>query len=208
MNQTPQTSTTPTSTPAPKIMKVIVKPRVNERTARLLIDAGVPFNVRTTQRQNELTTKNAQAAQAAGRDGFRGDRIDAAGNVQADTDAPVFGWDAEGRQSVSLRHVLADVRAKFGWEVTAVSMFRKEGDRMYFLVIVLEDKPAMAMTPALHALLGKAMDRVYGHLHVYRNLDGSVTVNPAHALDEGQAGEIRDLRLIDREAHMRCVLRG
>ncbi|MFA6132319.1 MAG: hypothetical protein WC702_04670 [Patescibacteria group bacterium] len=191
-----------------QIVRFIVKPRINDRAAAMLKGLGVVCTVRSTQRQTELTERNIERASAAGRDGLRGDRTDAVGNRQADSGTPVFGWKAEGRQSVSLRCVLADVTRVFGWSVTGLTMFQKEGDRMYFLVVVLEaGKPALDMSPALQAKLTEILGRTFGHVHCFRNPDGSVTVNPAHALNDDEVGEIRDLRVLDTEAHMRCVPR-
>ena len=164
---------------------ILVRARINEKLAAKLVAAGLP-EPRGRDEQAVLR-RHAEEAGAAGLDPYRRDRGDAAGNKRPDSGVPVFG--KTGIEEGSLRHLSADL-AEHGFRLTAVWMLQKEGDNMVFLnlrFIPTTEEPVFMLTPEAAVLVSGVLNRRYRYLHVFANPDGSATVNPAHAMDDGAA---------------------
>lgn len=191
---------------------ILVRVRLNPKKARALIDACVYLDRRTPERDAELRAEQAAEAEALGLDPYRGDRTDATGTVRPDSGRPVFGWKAEGRQSVSLGCVIQDLGERLAFGLQNVSLLQKPEDRMYFLCLgfkhVGEVERLADLSPRATNEVHTVLGRPYGHLHAFRNQNGSMTINVSHALDPDQVddSEIRDLRVL-KDGGLRCVPR-
>ena len=212
---------------APKTVKLNV--RINPRWAEKLHAAGIFDGKRSVQADQALRARQAGEAAGKGLDPFRGERKDATGTVRPDSGKPVFGWDQEGRQSVTLRHLIADVEGNLGMRLVSVNTMQKEGDKMSSLrmtfalegdAIVLSSSPVHFMSDgcstssidnvqqfSAQGLVNELLGRTYGHLHCFRNPDGSLTVNPSHIEEKPDVSEVRDLR-INSDGSLRCEKRS
>lgn len=189
----------------PKTVKVNV--RINPRWAERLNAAGVNSFVRNTQQDQALRARQASEAVYKGLAPFRGERKDATGTVRPDSGKPVFGWDAEGRQSVTLRHLVADVTDKLHMVLVHANTMQKEGDHMSSLRMTFaHEGEAVVLSEAAQEFVNELLGRTFGHLHCFRNPDGSLTVNPSHIEEKPDVAEIRDLR-IHSDGSLRCEKR-
>lgn len=185
--------------------RVLVKFRVNLHRAAELRAAGLYEIKRTLEQDEALRQKQAVQAQTAGRDPYRGQRVDATGMSRPDSGTPMFTWDPKGRVDVCLATAIADLRKNLGMVLTQVNTLQKPNDHMAFLVLKFENEgKAVELSVSQEQAIEKITVRVYEHLHGYRNPDKSWTFNAAHALDK--TGEIKDVR-INEDCSVRCIVR-
>ncbi|MDO8581323.1 MAG: hypothetical protein Q7S16_00405 [bacterium] len=190
----------------PKTVKLNV--RINPRWAEKLNAAGITPFVRTADADKALRARQAGEAAGKGLDPFRGERKDATGTVRPDSGKPVLGWDAEGRQSITLRHFLADVVGNLQMVLVNANTMQKEGDKMSSLRMTFAPKDeAVVLSLEAQGLVNELLNRTYDHLHCFRNPDGSLTVNPSHIAEQADPAEIRDLR-IHTDGSLRCEKRS
>ena len=191
---------------APETVKLNV--RLNPRWAEKLKAAGINPFVRTVQQDQALRARQATEAVGKGLDPFRGERKDATGTVRPDSGTPVFGWKAEGRQSITLRHLIADVEGNLGMRLVHANTMQKEGDSMSSLRLTFAPEgEVVALSETAHGLVNELLGRTFQHLHCFRNPDGSLTVNPSHIEENPDAAEIRDLRMAS-DGSLRCEKRS
>ena len=191
---------------APKTVKLNV--RINPRWAEKLKAVGITPFVRTVQQDQALRARQATEAAGKGLDPFRGERKDATGTVRPDSGKPVFGWDAEGRQSITLRHLIADVEGNLGMRLVNANTMQKEVDHMSSLRMTFaHEGEAVVLSETAQGLVHELLGRTYGHLHCFRNPDGSLTVNPSHIQEQADPAEIRDLRIAS-DGSLRCEKRS
>lgn len=183
--------------------------RINPRWAEKLNAAGINKFERTQEQDKALRARQAtESVAVAGKDPFRGERKDATGTVRPDSGQPVFGWKQEGRQSVTLRHLFADVEGNLRMVLVNANTMQKEGDHMSSLRLTFapEGTP-VELSVAAQRLVAELLRRTFGHLHCFRNPDGSLTVNPSHIEEKPDAAEIRDFR-ISADGSIRCEKRS
>lgn len=189
--------------------KVLVRIRLNPRWAERLQEAGVDLILRSLEDERRLIERKKTEAESVGREPFRGERKDATGTLQPDSGKSVFGWDQRGRENVSLAFLERDLE-KVGFVLAGANLMQKEGDRMYFLYLTFESsgrETPLAPSREVMAMIRQLLGRFYGNVHAFKNPNGSCTVNPAHAVVEGElpAGTpLRQLR-INATGHFRCV---
>lgn len=193
-----------------KPSKVMFNIRLNEGQAGKLIRAGVRLVERDRHQDAQLRAAQEEEARANGRDPFRGNRTDATGIKRPDSGTPVFGWKAEGRQMVTLGLALQDVQAEdggLGMLLTDIHLVRKDGDRMYSLRLTFMPESSVEETAEVsdgaEAVLEYAATRTFEHLHCFRNPDGSLTINSAHALSPEEVRPRFDMR-IRADGSIRC----
>lgn len=163
---------------------VIVKPRLNPRWTARIVDAGIPLNQRTADRNREIAERHAAEAQSHGRDGWRGNRTDTVGQRQADSGVPVFGWEGTQEKAITLGAIRSDL-VSAGYVLVSANLVQKEGDKMSFLYLRFE--PRDTATPAVMSseasnLIDEVLRSTWHHMHVFQNPNGSATVNPSHML--------------------------
>lgn len=193
---------------APKTVKLNV--RINPRWTERFNAAGIKPFVRTVQADQVMRAKQAAEAAGKGLDPFRGERKDATGTVRPDSGTPVFGWKAEGRESVTLRHLIPDVTSNLRMVLVNANTMQKEGDRMSSLRLTFARKgegEAVVLSPEAKVLIDELLGRTFGHLHCFRNPDGSLTPNPSHIVEEADPTEVRDFR-INSDGSLRCEKRS
>ncbi len=190
---------------------LLINCRVNPNGAQVLMAAGVKVVNQSIERTEQVVQRHAAEAAAIGRDGFRGNRTDTAGNRQADSGVPLFGWDPKGRQLVSMRTMVADLEAQ-GYRLVSVNLRKKDGDTMFSLFVKFQ-KPGEGVTvteigSGAQVAIDRQIHSVFEHCHGYRNPNGSVTINVSHRVDEAQVPStaIRDIR-VRPDGRINTVLR-
>lgn len=182
--------------------KIGIRLRINPRRAQELTMAGI---IQRQRNERAVIARHSEQAAAVGKDAFRGNRTDPAGNKRPDSGTPVFTWKQEGRQLVCLEKVKQDIEA-MGLRLTNANLFQKEGDHMFFLYLnFARERKSFELSPEADLIVSQLLARVYEHVHVYRNPDESATINPAHATDVPPQ-EVRNLRM-DLEGKFRCTPR-
>lgn len=184
----------PQSKPLP-FTKILVRIRCNPAVAlEQLVPAGLPLNARTGERDQAIIARYEAEAKANGTDPYFMSREDRAGTRRSDSGIPVFG--KQGAQNVCPATLRTDLEA-MGYVMVGATVLNKEGDEMYFLVLtflpsVTGIEPA-ALTGEATAIIGRVMAKNFQYMHVWKNPDGSATVNPAHVGDVNRG--TKNLRL-------------
>jgi len=187
-----------------KPTKVMLNIRLNSKRGLEFVNfGGIRLIGRSNKRDTEIRAKQEAESKKLGRDHFRGKRIDATGVKRGDSGIPIFSWTPEGRQHISTRKVREDIETKLGYRIMDAHLMKKEGDKMYFLRVTFNGSTNGDFQPSdeFNLLLANALDRPYGHLHAFRNPDGSVTINSAHALEKKEEEKV--LR-IHADGSVRC----
>lgn len=168
--------------------KIFLKFRINEKRWEELKNAGVAIIKRD---EKEITQNNIKDAKKFGINAFAYNRKDAAGNKRADSGTMVLeDWDIYADD-------LLQSLIELGW-TSSINMYRKTGEKvMGFAVIVFEHDPQPYTGPdgenppstplntkILDIIREKLSKRVYEHLQVWRNPNGTCTFNFSHATDE------------------------
>jgi hypothetical protein len=191
---------------------VLIKPRLNPRRTARLVAAGIDFNVRSTERNREIVEHHAAEARELGRDGYRGQRTDATGQRQADSGTPVFGWQGAKHEATTLSCIVTDLQTA-GYVMTGVWLQQKEGDIMSALNLKFEPKgTAVTVSKEAQLEIKITLAQSWRFMHVYRNPNGSATVNPSHLVGEQEINQVtgpRALRMrVDGSFHNECVQVG
>lgn len=194
-----------------KLTDVLLSIKINKNLVAKLEDAGITVNFRSHADQKARTEFNAAAAQANGRDGFRLDRKDSAGNVQADSGSVLFS--KEGQHFVSPHLACQDMQANLGMNVTDIHVLTREGDHgAGFLRITMSlTGNQIRLSGPTQELVDLILGRTYEHCYGFsNNHDSNRTFNFVKAADPANipAGTVlRDLR-INRDGSCRCLPRN
>jgi len=175
---------------------VLVAPRVGPKWIDRFAAVGIVVNARSKARNEEIAAAHAAEAKTVGLDGFRAGRTDAIGTKQADSGRPLFGWEGAKYEAMTLGALRGDL-AKTGYVLVNANLVQKEGDRMAKLYVRFE--PRQTGTPAEMSLetsnlIDEVLTQVYKNLHVFRNPNGSATVNPLNMVPADQRSGITDPR--------------
>ena len=183
--------------------KVMLNIRLNSKRALEFInEGGLRLIGRDKVQDAAIMARQRAESEKLGRDHDRGNRVDASGVKRGDSGTPIFSWAPEGRQNISLHKVFKDIEA-MGYHVVDAHLMRKDNDRMYSLRVSFNGSTDsdFKLSDTAERLLGDALGRPYGHLHIFRNPDGSMTVNPAHALDKSEEEKVLRIR---EDGSVRC----
>lgn len=175
---------------------LLVNLRINQKYFDQLIEADVRFIRATTAREMRIIADHEAEAKALGRDAYRADRTDATGKKQPDSGTPAFGWNAEGRESVTLMRVVEDLE-HLGLVLTDVHITQKLGDekkKMYSLKLNFAKGEKARLVPEATNTINHLLRRTYGNLHAFRNPEGRPdTVNAVNIVQNPD--ETRVLRI-------------
>lgn len=197
--------------------KVIVKITVNQNLADDLREAGFTAYKRTISQQAEIDARHTSAAEERGVDPMRfaqtlahphTGEIVVAGRAKPDSGTPVFGRN--GQTNVSLIQVAADIARELpNLKLVGVNMQTKpDGKSVVWQVYepATSEKPEIVPAGGIKFHLGELNETIYGHLHVWRNPDDSLTVNAGSPMRDN----VRDpkvLRILEHGCSIRCVAR-
>lgn len=186
--------------------KILVKVTVNDALAADLRSAGFEAYKRTVTQEAAIEQRHTVAAKERGVNPLR--FAQEGGRQVADSGTPVFG--REGQHNVSLVKVAEDITAQLpALKLVGVNIQTKtDGKHVVWQVYepTAKDKPVVVPSGAIKFHLDALNKRVYGNLHVWRNPDGSVTVNAGSPTNDSVSGA-KDLRIHEQGQSIRCVER-
>lgn len=170
-------------------VKVMLSIKLNPNWAARFRHAGMKFVVRTHEVQAQIIKQHEQEAANLGRDAYRANRIDSTNHRQPDSGTPVFTWDKAGKFAINPRSLPAELLSALGMYPISAALVQKPGDRMVMLRITFafaaeEERDGFQFGDEMCELFNTILNRPYEHGHVFRNPDGGMTINLAHALVE------------------------
>lgn len=170
-----------------------------------LLDASFRLHKETQQEQDAARQAQKELAERRGVEAYRFERFDKTGQPIPDWGTPVFG--KEGLRDVKVKLAFDDVRAIPGMHVAELDVFQRLNDRdCYFLRLTIaksETRHPIAPTAVQWILIRDYMGKVWGYVHVWRNLYGAnVNIVCASIRNLKDVFDVQDLRILNEGRHM------
>ncbi|MEI6627033.1 MAG: hypothetical protein WCL61_00345 [bacterium] len=163
------------------VTKILIRVRIADSAAEELRKVGgIAKAVLSQAKQREIIENHAFQAEQLGKDAFRGNRTDAAGNRQADSGKPRTGWGPTGWTMISFDRIMAEMKA-IGFNLIGTNIIKKAGDHMSFLYLNFADGEPVQLSKEAEVAIQAIMERVFEFVHVFDNPDRSITINPSHS---------------------------
>lgn len=207
------------------LQNLMVSIAMKKSMASELQDADFPRVHRTREEQEALTGLYRQTAaeRSPNLDVHRLQRTDATGHLQADGGNLLFGKD--GQAIVSPHQLPADL-AKYGFRLAVAEIFSKDGDEDHIRLRLTWSRNGaeQILTERQKKLTRRYFNNVYWKVFGFLNpeavsLQGDqspvrgsiITLNFTGVMNasqvEGNLADVRDLKVIDGDGHIRCDLR-
>lgn len=189
---------------AQNLNKIVLKFRINQKKATDFEILGLKIEHRTKQKEQEKINRHAKIAESFGQDAYAYDRTDSVGLKRSDSGVQIATVDQLGPEE--LYHSLVAL----GWKMF-VKLFRKEGDKMYYMEITFVQETEEPATELNINLFTDLMSRhilckTYKSCYIWNNPDASMTFNVMHAQERNQFPKVAYIKVAIENNELR--LRG